>query len=71
MFEQILKNYGPDSPEGRIASVIMGSTETTFYVLAVYFGVVRINKVGIALPCALFADLCGIIAAIYLSYMFY
>ena len=71
MMIETMQNYGADSFQGFVASVIQGSTETTFYVLAVYFGAVGITKVGAALPCALLADLAGIIAAIYLSYIFY
>lgn len=63
--------YGVDSFPSFVASVIQGSTETTFYVLAVYFGAVKISKVGSALPCALLADFAGVCAAIYLSYLFY
>ena len=63
--------YGVDSFVGFTTSVIQGSTETTFYVLAVYFGAVKISKTGAALPLALIADAAGIIAAIYLSYLFY
>ncbi len=63
--------YGVDSFVGFTTSVIQGSTETTFYVLAVYFGAIRISKTGAALPLALIADAAGIIAAIYLSYLFY
>ena len=57
MFEQIPKNNGPDSPEGRIASVIMGSTETTFYAVTVYYGSVGIKKSGCTVPAALLADM--------------
>lgn len=57
MFEQILKNLGPDSPEGRIASIIMGSTETTFYAVTVYYGSVGIRKSGCTVPAALIADM--------------
>ena len=71
MMIETMQNYGADSFPSFVSAVIQGSTETTFYVLAVYFGVVRINKVGAALPCALLADLSGIIAAICLSYIFY
>jgi len=71
MMIETMQAYGADSFPAFVSAVIQGSTETTFYVLAVYFGVVRINKVGAALPCALFADLCGIVAAIYFSYLFY
>lgn len=63
--------YGVDSFAGFAASVVQGSTETTFYVLAVYFGAVKISKTGSALPLALLADLAGIVAAISFAYMFY
>ncbi|MBQ8869807.1 MAG: hypothetical protein IJ019_00340 [Alphaproteobacteria bacterium] len=71
MMIQALSTYGADSFAGFVASVIQGSTETTFYVLAVYFGAVKIIKTRQALGCALFADFVGIISAIILSYMFY
>ena len=58
-----LEQYGPDSRIGRISSVIMGSTETTFYTLSVYFGAVGIKDVKRVLPCALLSDLTGVIAA--------
>jgi spore maturation protein SpmB len=57
-------HIGPDSYTGNIVSTIMGSTETTFYVLAVYFGAVQVKKVRYALACALFADLIGIIMSV-------
>ena len=63
MFEQILKNFGPDSPEGRIASVIMGSTETTFYAVTVYYGSVGIKKSGCTVPAALFADMTSFVVS--------
>lgn len=71
MMIETMQTYGADSFPAFVSSVVQGSTETTFYVLAVYFGAVKISKVGAALPCALFADLVGIIAAIYFSYLFY
>lgn len=67
----ILKVHGPDSFVGRLASIIQGSTETTFYVLAVYFGSVNIKKTKYALTCGLIADVVGIIAAIVLAYIFF
>ena len=70
LVEEILESAGADSFAGRAASVMAGSCETVFYVLAVYFGAVRINKVGAALPCALLADFAGIIAAVAVSYLF-
>ncbi|QHS58956.1 nucleoside recognition domain-containing protein [Chitinophaga agri] len=67
----ILKTHGPDSFAGRLASIIQGSTETTFYVLAVYFGSVNIKKTKYALTCGLIADVVGIVAAIVLAYIFF
>ena len=67
----VLKTYGVDSFEGRLASIIQGSTETTFYVLAVYFGSVNIRRTRYALSCALTADAVGIIGAILVAYAFY
>ena len=61
---EILKTRGPDSFIGYMVSTIYGSTETTFYVLAVYFGAVGIKKTRHALPACLLADLAGILAAV-------
>lgn len=71
MMVETMQNYGADSFAGRLASVIQGSTETTFYVLAVYFGSVGIRRVRHAVPCALLADGAGIVAAILISYVFF
>lgn len=71
MMVETMQNYGADSFAGRLASVIQGSTETTFYVLAVYFGSVGIRQVRHAVPCALLADGAGIVAAILISYVFF
>lgn len=71
MMIETMQTYGADSFPAFISCVVQGSTETTFYVLAVYFGAVKISKVRSALPCALLADLAGIIAAVYFSYAFY
>ena len=59
----ILKEYGPDSLIGQTASVISGSTETTFYTIAVYFGAVNIKKTGYTAICAVIADLTAFAAA--------
>ncbi len=67
----VMKTYGADSFEGRLASIIQGSTETTFYVLAVYFGSVNIKNTRYALICGLIADLTGLIAAITVAYIFF
>ncbi len=63
----IFQNIGPDSPAGKIASVMMGSTETTFYTIAVYFGAVGIKKSRHTLPAALMADATGILLSILVA----
>jgi spore maturation protein SpmB len=67
----VMKTYGVDSFQGKLAAIIQGSTETTFYILAVYFGSVNIKKSRHALACGLIADFVGIVAAIVLAYMFF
>ena len=67
----VMRTYGVDSFQGRLASIIQGSSETTFYVLAVYFGSVGIKNSKHALVCGLIADFVGLIAAIFLAYMFF
>jgi spore maturation protein SpmA len=67
----VMKTYGVDSFQGRLAAIIQGSTETTFYVLAVYFGSVNIKKTRYALGCGLFADFVGLVGAILVGYAFY
>lgn len=62
----LIKTYGPDSMIGRIASTIQGSTDTTLYVLTVYFGAVGIRKGRYALKVGLFSDLIGFIAAVFI-----
>lgn len=64
MMSDIVATYGPDSFIGRLASTLQGSTDTTFYILTVYFGAVGIKKMGDALKVGLLADLVGISAAI-------
>lgn len=71
MMIEAMQTYGADSFAGFVASVVQGSTETTFYVLAVYFGAVKVVKTRSALPCALLADLAGIITAVVVSYYFF
>lgn len=67
----VMKTYGADSFVGRVASSIQGSTETTFYILAVYFGSVGIRKTRYAVTCGLIADVAGICIAIWMSYLFF
>lgn len=64
IFSDIANNLGPESYATKLAAVMLGSSETTFYVLAVYFGAVGISKIRYALVVGLLADLIGIIAAI-------
>jgi spore maturation protein B len=66
LMSDILAVHGPDSFIGRMASTIQGSTDTTLYVLTVYFGAVGIRKMGDALKVGLLADLVGILAAIFI-----
>ncbi|SDD18684.1 Spore maturation protein SpmA [Cupriavidus sp. YR651] len=66
----VMTAYGVDSFQGRLAAIIQGSTETTFYVLAVYFGSVNVRNTRHALGCALFADAVGLGAAVWIAYLF-
>ena len=66
-----MTTYGADSFVGRLACIFQGSTDTTFYILAVYFGSVGIAKTRHAVPCGLIADGVGIIAAIFICYLFF
>ena len=71
MMIDTMQTHGADSFAGRLASIIQGSTETTFYVLAVYFGAVGIKRVRHAVACGLIADAAGILAAIGMAYLFF
>jgi spore maturation protein SpmB len=71
MMLDTMKTYGPDSFAGRLASVLQGSSDTTFYVVAVYFGSVNIRNTRYAIGSMLLADLVGVITAILLSYAFF
>ncbi len=71
MMIDTIKNFGPDSFPARLASILQGSSDTTFYVIAVYFGSVSIKNTRYAVGAMLLADLVGIITAITLCYMFF
>jgi spore maturation protein SpmA len=71
MMVEAMTNFGPDSFAGRMASVFQGTTETTFYVIAVYFGAVNIKRIRYSVGCGLFADLIGVLAAIFWTYVFF
>lgn len=66
-----MNTYGADSFVGRLSCIFQGSTDTTFYILAVYFGSVGVVRTRHAIPCGLLADLAGIIAAIFICYLFF
>ena len=71
MMVDAMTTYGADSFVGRLSSIFQGSTDTTFYILAVYFGSVGVSKTRHAVTCGLLADLAGIIAAIAICYLFF
>ena len=71
MMIETMSNYGADSFPSFVSGVIQGSTETTFYILAIYFGAIKVMKTRHALPCALLADFSGISTAIICGYLFY
>jgi len=68
---EAMSTHGADSFVGRVASTVQGATDTTFYILAVYFGSVGIKKTRYALSCGLIADFTGIVASILLAYLFF
>ena len=68
---EILKTYGPDSYSGRIASVMMGSTETTFYTVALYYSAAKVKNIRHTLHAALLADLCGIIGSVIVCRIYF
>lgn len=71
MFIDAMKTYGVDSFVGRLTSVMQGSSDTTLYIIALYFGAVKITKTRYAVPFGLLADLAGVIAAIWVAYLFF
>jgi spore maturation protein B len=66
---ELIKQFGPDSMIGRIASTVQGSTDTTLYVITVYFGAIGIRKASYALKVGLISDLIGFIASIVVCYL--
>lgn len=71
MMVDAMTTYGADSFVGRLSCIFQGSTDTTFYILAVYFGSVGIRNMRHAVPCGLLADFAGVIAAIVIAYLFF
>jgi spore maturation protein SpmB len=68
---ETMNHFGPDSFAGRLACIMQGSTETTFYIVAVYYGAVNIRNTRYTIPGGLIADLAGVIASIFITYMFF
>ena len=66
-----MQTYGADSFVGRLSCIFQGSTDTTFYILAVYFGSVGIRHTRHAVSCGLLADLAGVVSAILIAYLFF
>ena len=71
MMVDAMETYGADSFVGRLASTFQGATDTTFYILALYFGAVGVKRTRYALTYGLIADLAGVIAAIFVAYLFF
>lgn len=71
MMIDTMQTHGADSFAGRLACIIQGSTETTFYVLAIYFGAVGIKNIRHAVGCGIIADLAGVIASVFIAYWFF
>jgi spore maturation protein SpmA len=71
MMIDAMKTYGPDSFVGRLACIFQGSTDTTFYIVALYFGSVGIRRTRYAIPAGLIADFAGIVGAIFVAYLFF
>ena len=71
MMLDVMSTYGPDSFVGHLACIFQGSTDTTFYILTIYFGSVGIKKYRYSVGCGLLADLFSILAAIIFAYIFF
>lgn len=71
VFQNILNEYGPDSFIGRVASVMQGSSETTFYTIAVYFGAIKISKTRHTAVCSLVGDFVGLLVSVLMVQVFF
>ena len=71
MMIDAMKTFGADSFAGRLSSVLQGATDTTFYIVAVYYGAVNIKNSRYTVSYALLADLAGVLAAIFVAYLFF
>ena len=71
MMLDAMNTYGADSFVGRLSSIVQGSSDTTFYVVALYYGSIGIRNTRYTVPCSLLADLAGAIAAVVMTYLFF
>ena len=71
MMIDAMKTFGADSFTGRLSSVLQGATDTTFYIVAVYYGAVNIKNSRYTVPYALLADLAGVLTAVFVAYLFF
>jgi spore maturation protein SpmB len=71
MMIEVMKVYGPDSFAGRLVCILQGSSDTTFYIIALYFGSVGITKTRYAVTYGLLADFAAVAAAIGVAYLFF
>jgi spore maturation protein SpmB len=71
MMVEAMTTYGPDSFVGRLSCLFQGAADTTFYIVALYFGAVGVKRTRYAIGAGLLADLAGVIAAILLAYLFF
>ncbi len=71
LLADVLRTHGPDSLAGRLASTVQGSTDTTFYILSIYFGSVGIRKFRYALPVGLLGDLAGMVSSVIICRLFF
>jgi len=71
MMVEAMKTYGADSFVGRLTCIFQGATDTTFYVIALYFGSVGVKKTRYAVTCGLIADFAGVVAGIFIGYLFF
>ena len=71
MMIDAMKSFGADSFTGRLSSVLQGATDTTFYIVAVYYGAVNIKNSRYTVSYALLADLAGVLTAVFVAYLFF
>ncbi len=71
MMIDAMQTYGADSFVGRLSSIVQGSTDTTFYVVALYYGSIAVKNTRYTIPCSLLADLAGAVASIFFAYLFF